>query len=151
MIQQNLILEDSYRKQRISYYSQMTEAEDKLIEVQKELAGSSRVLEELEKGRDDIQMVPIFRPVLYKTQNQIENVKKEIEELGKEKQNIQNIKTLQPPVAAQLHKRHITTMRIAVLAAVIGLFLMVFLAFFLEYIKNYKKKVQLEKDSSVSE
>jgi len=149
-IQQNLILENSCRNQIISYSSQKTEAENNLIKVQKKLASLLRVLEELEKGKNDIQTIPIFQPELYKTQKQIENVKRKIEELRKEKQNIQNNKILQPPIATQLPIKRINTKRNALLAATIGSFLMVFLAFFLSYINNYKKRVQHEKGSLVS-
>ena len=84
------------------------------------------------------QTISIFHPDLYDIKSQIENGELEIEEIKKEKKNIQPIKIIQKPTITQKNK--IKIKRPLILAAVVGTFVMFFFSFFLEYISNYKRR-----------
>jgi len=76
---------------------------------------------------------------LFEIQGKTDRLSKEIEKLEKEKQNIQTIQIIQPPITTELPKSN-KTMRNLALSAVAGLFLMLFFSFFLENLKNYKRR-----------
>ena len=82
---------------------------------------------------------------LSEKQKHIEKILVEIEILEEKKNNIQNIKILQPPTAAQLLTEKSKTKIHTILASFFGFFLTIFLAFFIEYIRKYKSRVQDEK------
>ena len=108
--------------------------------MQKKIVDAAREIEELEKGKNDIQAISLFQSNLYKVEKQIEKVIKEIEELEKEKQNIQNIQIIQPPVTNEILKSKTKIKHRVMLATAVGVFLSVFLAFFLEYISKFKDR-----------
>ena len=76
---------------------------------------------------------------LFELQRNTSKLSKEIEELEKEKQNIQTIQIIQPPVTTELPKSN-KIRRNLILSSVLGFFLMLFISFFLEYLNNYKKR-----------
>jgi len=76
---------------------------------------------------------------LFELQKKTSSLSKEIEKLEKEKQNIQTLQIVQPPITTELPKSS-KIKRNVVLLSVLGLFMMLFLSFFLDYLSNYKKR-----------
>ncbi|MDB4442720.1 hypothetical protein N9219_04805, partial [bacterium] len=61
-VQQNLAIEQSYRKQIDGYQSQKINKEIKLIKLQRKMASLFREIEELEKDKTKIQSIKILQP-----------------------------------------------------------------------------------------
>ena len=76
---------------------------------------------------------------LFELQRKTCGLSKEIEELGKKKQNIQIIQVIQPPITTELSKIN-KIRRNLIRSSVTGFFSMLLLSFFLEYIQKYKKR-----------
>jgi len=77
---------------------------------------------------------------LFETQRKINKLTKKIVELEKEKQNIQNIQIVQPPITTELPKNN-KIRRNLILSSIVGFFSMLFFSIFLEYVNNYKKRM----------
>ncbi len=78
---------------------------------------------------------------LFELQKKTNELPKEIAKLEKEKQKIQIIQIVQPPITTELPKIN-KIRRNLTLSSVAGFFSMLFLSFFLEYLSNYKKRVR---------
>lgn len=107
-----------------------------LLKTQREISDVSKIIENHKKigGHESY----FYMPELLNIKKDMGRVSKEIQGIEKETKNIHPIQILQEPAAEKLPKscRIISN---ALLAAIVGLFLMLFLSIFLEYIKNYGK------------
>ncbi|MBL7180967.1 MAG: hypothetical protein ISS65_12310 [Desulfobacterales bacterium] len=99
-----------------------------------------KVIDEYEKWKKDNQDDNNYAKRISYIKDSIAIISKEIEQLEKEKPNIQNIQVIQPPITTELPKTKSKIKRNIVLSSVMGLFLMIFVSFFLEYLRNYKSK-----------
>jgi len=75
---------------------------------------------------------------LKRIQEKLELMAKEVEDLKKEKNNIEYIQVLRPPTSSAGPVKPMTKLNV-MLAAVVGFFLTVFLAFLIEYLSKQKK------------
>jgi len=76
---------------------------------------------------------------LFEIQKETDKLSKEIERLENEKQKVQLIQIVQPPVSKELPKSN-KIKRNLILSLVAGFLLMLFLSFLLEYLKEHKNK-----------
>jgi capsular polysaccharide biosynthesis protein len=76
---------------------------------------------------------------LKRIHDDMETLSKEIEDLENEKNDIGDLRILQPPTSSPDPIKP-NTKRNVMLSAVLGLFMMVFLAFLIEYLSKYKSK-----------
>ena len=76
---------------------------------------------------------------LFESEQIINKLSNEIEKLEKEKQKIQGVQIIKPPVTTELPKTN-KTKRNVIFSSAVGFFIMLFLSFFFEYLSNYKKR-----------